>query len=136
MFEYLAGSLPVCNDGSKLTLMIGAISSRSSLSTRGLSLSGPTALPGLRLWSNFISPFRDISTSGMFVLESCCLSRMVSEGRPPAFLKSCTSILARRKSDRGSLDVKTELNCLLKILALVLVSEWSMLLCLRGGVPC
>ena len=42
-----------------MTLMIGAISSRSSLSKRGLSLSGPAALPGLRLSSNFNRPFRD-----------------------------------------------------------------------------
>ena len=118
-----------------MTLMIGAISSPSSLSKRGLGLSGPAVLPGLRLWSN--CPFRDMSSfTGMFVLESCCLSRMVSEGRRPAFIKSCTRILARRESDRGSLDVKTELNCRLKMLALVLVSERSMLLCLRGGVPC
>ena len=94
-----------------MTLMIGAISSRSSLSKRGLSLSGPAALPCLRLWSNFSSPFRDMSISGMFALLSYCLSGMVSEGRPPAFLKSCTRIVARRESDRGSLDVKTELNC-------------------------
>ena len=71
-----------------MTLMIGAISSHSSLSKRGLSLSSAAAIPGLRLWSNFNSPFRDMSISGMVVLESCCLSGMVSEGRPPAFLKS------------------------------------------------
>ena len=94
-----------------MTLVVGAISSRSSLSKRGLSISGPAALPGLRLWSNFRSPFRDMSISGMFVLLSRCLSGMVSEGRLPAFLKSCTRILARRESDRGSLDVNTELNC-------------------------
>ena len=110
-FVQSAGSLPVCNDRSKMTLMIGAFSSRSSLGKRGLSLSGPAALSGLRLWSNFSSPFRDMSISGMFMLLSCCLSGMVSEGRPPAFLKSCTHILARRESDRGSLDVKMELKC-------------------------
>ena len=54
--------------------MIRAISSRSSLSKRGLSLSGPAALLGKRLRSNFISPFRDLSISGMFVVESCSLS--------------------------------------------------------------
>ena len=113
-FVQSAGSLPVCNDRSKMTLMIGAISSRSSLSKRGLNLSGPAALPGLGLWSNFISPFRDMSISGMLVLESCCLSGMVSEGRPPAFFKSCTRILARRESDRGSLDVKNRVKLLIK----------------------
>ena len=51
-----------------------------------------------------------MSISGMFVLLSCCLSGVVSEGKTPAFLKSCTRILARRESDRGSLDVKAELN--------------------------
>ena len=70
-FVQSAGSLPVCNDRSKMTSMIGKISSRSSLSKRGLSLSGPAALQGLRLWSDFSSPFRDMSISGMFVLLSC-----------------------------------------------------------------
>ena len=42
-FVQSAGSLPVCYDRSKMTLMIGAVSSRSSLSKRGLSLSGPAA---------------------------------------------------------------------------------------------
>ena len=64
-----AGSLPVFNDRSKMTLMTEAISSRSSRSKRGLSISGPAALPGLRLWSNFKSPFGDMSTSGMIVLR-------------------------------------------------------------------
>ena len=110
-FVQSAGSFPVCSDRSKITLMIGAISSHSSLSKRGLSISGSAALPCLRLWSNFNSPFRDMSISGMFVLESCCVSGKVSEGRPSALLRSCTRILARGESDRGSLGVKTELNC-------------------------
>ena len=59
----------------------------------------------------------------MFVTESCSESGVVSEGRPPAFFESCTRIEARRESDKGSLGVKTELNCRLKRLALVLVSE-------------
>ena len=40
----------------------------------------------LRLWSNFISLFRDMSISGTFVAESCSLSGMVPKGRPPAFV--------------------------------------------------
>ena len=43
----------------------------------------------------------------MFVAESCSESGVVSEGRPPAFFKSCTRIEARQESDKGSLGVKT-----------------------------
>ena len=47
-FIQSAWSFPVFKDLSKIICMIGAISSRSSLSRRGLSLSGLAALPGLR----------------------------------------------------------------------------------------
>ena len=43
--------------------MIGAISARSSFSHNGLSLSGPAALPGFKLFNNFRIPFRDMSMS-------------------------------------------------------------------------
>ena len=116
---------------------MGAISSLSSFSRRGFSLSGPAALlAGLRLFKNLRSPFREVLTSGMSVAESSRVSGMESEGKPLAFIKSCTHILARRERDRGSLAVKTELNCWLKRLALVLVSEWRMSSCFSDGVPC
>ena len=68
--------------------MIGAISSRSSLSRRGLSLSGPAALPGLRFFKrSFISPFSEMLISAMFVAESYGVSGVVSEGRSPAFFQ-------------------------------------------------
>ena len=66
-----AGSLPVCKDLSKMTLMIGAISSLSSLNRRGLSLSGPAALPGFRFFRSLSSPFCEILISGMVTVESC-----------------------------------------------------------------
>ena len=37
--------------------MMGAISSRSSLSRRGFNLPGPAALPGLRFINSLSSPF-------------------------------------------------------------------------------
>ena len=43
--------------------MIGAISTRSSFSNNGLSLSGPAALPGFKLLSNFRMQIRDMSIS-------------------------------------------------------------------------
>ena len=94
-----------------MILMIGVIYSRSSLSRRGLSLSGPAALLGLRFFKSFNSPFCEMLISGIVVAESCDVSGMVSEGSLPALFKSSTRILARRESDRGSLGVKTELNC-------------------------
>ena len=71
---------------------MGAISSRSSLSRRDFSLSGPAALPGLRLLS-FRGPFFEISISGIFVVVSCCKSGMVSEGRPPLFSNPALAFL-------------------------------------------
>ena len=47
-----------------------------------------------------------MSISVIFVVVSCCKSRMLSEGRPPFVLKSCTRILARRERDRGSFGGK------------------------------
>ena len=44
--RHSAGSLPVWRQRSKITCIIGAISSRNSLSMSGLSLSGPAALKG------------------------------------------------------------------------------------------
>ena len=54
-----------------MTLMIGAISSLSSLNRRGLSLSGPAALPGFRFLSSLSSPFCEILISGMVTVGSC-----------------------------------------------------------------
>ena len=42
------GSLPVSKDRSKITLIMGASSTRSSFQISGLILSGPVALPGFR----------------------------------------------------------------------------------------
>ena len=102
----MAGSLPFWGDLSKMILMIGVISSRGSLSRRGLSLSGPAALLGFRFLSSFNSPIWEMLISGMVVTESCNVSGMVSEGGPSALFKSPTRILARRESHRGSLGVK------------------------------
>ena len=63
------GSFPVWRDFSKMTLIIGAISSLSSFSNKGLSLSGPAALPGFRFFRSFKRPLRDISMSGMTGME-------------------------------------------------------------------
>ena len=55
-----------------MILMIGAISSPNSLIRRGLSLTGPAALPGFRGLFGFNSlsnPFCAMSISG--VVESC-----------------------------------------------------------------
>ena len=65
--SHSAGGLPVCNDLSKMILMIGTISSLSSLSKRGFSLSGPAALPGLRFFKSFSSPLSEMSISGIVV---------------------------------------------------------------------
>ena len=40
------------------------------------------------------------------------------------------------KSEIDSFGVDTELNCRFKRLALIFVSEWSLFLCFRGGMPC
>ena len=48
------GSLPVCRERSKITCMMGAISSRNSFSRTGLSLSGPAAFPGLRFFKSLL----------------------------------------------------------------------------------
>ena len=53
----------------------------------------------------------EMSIAGMFVVVSCCKSRMLSEGKQPVSFKSCTRILARCDSDRGFFGVQTELNC-------------------------
>ena len=74
--------------------------------------------------------------SGIHLVVSCSGSVSVLGDKPPADFKSCTRILARRERERGSFGVKTELNCSLNRLALVLVSEWSLFSCFRGGVPC
>ena len=66
-----------------------------------------------------------MSISGIVVEVFCHESGLVSEGSPPERFRSCTRIWARRESDKGDLGVKTELNCWLKIFALVLVSEWK-----------
>ena len=58
-----------------------------------------------------INPFSEMIISDMFVAESCSVSEMMSEGRPPAFFKSRMRIVAWRESDKGSLGVKTESNC-------------------------
>ena len=42
------GSLPVLMERSKITCIMGAISSCNSFNRIGLNLSGPAALPGLR----------------------------------------------------------------------------------------
>ena len=89
-FNQSAGSLPVWRDLSNMILMIGVISSRSSLSRRGLSLSGPAALLGLRFFKSFNSPFCEMLISGIVVAESCDVSGMVSEGSLPALFKSST----------------------------------------------
>ena len=52
-----------------MTLIIGAISSLSSFSNKGLSLSGPAAFPGFRFFRSFKRPLRDISMSGMTGME-------------------------------------------------------------------
>ena len=44
------GSFLVCKDLSKITVIIGASSTWGSFSSNGRSLSGPAALPGLRLF--------------------------------------------------------------------------------------
>ena len=54
-----------------MTLMIGAITSLSSLNRRGLSLSGPAALPGFRFLSSLSSPFCEILITGMVHVGSC-----------------------------------------------------------------
>ena len=89
-----------------MILNIGAISSLSSYSRKGFSPSGAVAIPGLRLFNNLWGPFREMIISGMAVTESCSVSGVESEGKPPAFVKSRTRILARRERDRGCLAVK------------------------------
>ena len=71
-----------------MIFMIRVISSRSSLTKRGLSLSGPAALLGFRFLRSFNSPFCEILISGIVVTEPCNVSGMVSECRPPALFKS------------------------------------------------
>ena len=93
-----------------MNLMIRTNSSRSSLSKRGLSISGLAALPGL---SYGVITIVNLGIFLSLACLSCCLLGMVSEGRSPAFLKSCTRILARRESDRGSL-VKDRVKLLIK----------------------
>ena len=66
---------------------------------RGFSLSGPATLPGLRLFSNLRSPFREMLISGIPVAGSWSVFVLESEGKPPVFIKSCTRILARRERD-------------------------------------
>ena len=107
--SHSAGSLPVCNDVSKMTLMIGAISSLGYLSKRGFSLSGPAALPGLRFFITFSSPLSEMSISGIVVEGLCHESGLVSEGSPLERFRSCTRIWGRLESDEGDLGVKTEL---------------------------
>ena len=62
---YVMGNFSVSTDLSKITWMIGEISSLSSLRIKGLILSGPSALPGFRLLRNFVIPFIEISSSGI-----------------------------------------------------------------------
>ena len=51
----------MCNDRSKITLIIGASSTLSSFSRMGRMLSRPAALPGLKLFSSFKIPFIDMT---------------------------------------------------------------------------
>ena len=52
------GNFPVWRNLSKVIFIIGAISSLSSLSKRGLILSGSGALPGLRFFSKVSGIFQ------------------------------------------------------------------------------
>ena len=65
VFFYSACRFLVCKGLSKIILMMEAITSRSSFSRRGSSLSGPAAFPGLRFLRSFSSPFREMLISGM-----------------------------------------------------------------------
>ena len=65
-------SLPVSKESSKIIVMMGASSTLSCFKVSGLILSGPAALPGLRLNNGFKIPLSEISMSGIvcfFVLE-------------------------------------------------------------------
>ena len=64
-FFYSACRFPVCKDLSEIILIMEAISSHSSFSRRGSSLSGPAAFPGLRFLRIFSSPFREMLISGL-----------------------------------------------------------------------
>ena len=67
--SHSVGSVHVWRDLSKITLIFGAISSLSSLSSNCLSLSGPAAFPSFRHFRSFKRPLRDISISGITGVE-------------------------------------------------------------------
>ena len=75
-------------EGSITDDFVEVISSWISLSRRGLSLSGPAALLGFRFSSSFNSQFWEMLISDMVAAESCNVSGVVSECRPPALFKS------------------------------------------------
>ena len=79
------GSLPVLMKHSKITCIMGAISSRYSFNRIGLRLSGPAAFPGLRFFKSFSMPATEISNSSIAERTPASLGAMpqrVSRHRP------------------------------------------------------
>ena len=112
--------------------MLWAISSPSS----GLSLSGPAALSGLRLFKSFNIPLTVMSMfdkPGVVVRYSC---GTVPGSILPESTKYCTFIWLSRARLRGDLGVNTDKNCALCTFALPTVSVVILSSSFSGGVPC
>ena len=87
---------------------MGAISSRNSLSSTGLSLSGPAALPGLRFCRSLSIPATEILKSSMTGVVFSTPAGKVLGGITPESAAFCSVILQSLESDSGSLAVKTD----------------------------
>ena len=105
------GGLPVSKERSKIIFMMSASLTLSSFKISGLILSGPAALPGLRLNRSFKIPLSEISMSGIVCFLFWKSSGTVSGLTLPLSTMSCGFIWANLDKFRGDLEVKTDWNC-------------------------
>ena len=128
--HHSAGSLPVWMERSKMTWIIGAISSHNSFNKMGLSLSGPAAFPGFRFFSSFSMPATEMLKSSMTGVDFCISGGSNSEGILPLSAASWSFILHNRERDSGSLVVKTDWKwrlCMSAFSAVFVTNFWPWL---------
>ena len=88
--------------------MIGAISSLSSPRSSGVSLSGPAALAGLRLFKSFSIPLTDMSMCGK---TGVGFDSLVVRYRDPFSQSHPNLAPSSGVRLRGDLGVNTDKNC-------------------------